>query len=105
MPKEAYFVLCTLYKDYLEKRESGQSKGEAVIFKEPTIIGPVLFPNMLIDDLEEALETLTNYGMIETYISLAGHLTDKGITVMENRFKNNLKAVTDFILKLIPLIP
>lgn len=100
--KDAYNVLCTLYREYLNRRKEGASKVDAVQFSPAPEINENLFPGIPLDDLNDAILELGRSGYLKIYIGGAFLLEKSAIILMESRFKNGIKEVTDFISKFIP---
>lgn len=98
LTKDADKLACTLYKEYLSKRKSGVSKSDAKYFE--SIVN--LLPDWHPDDIDETLSELKRAGFVKRYVSGDFVLLDDLIIYMENRFKNGLTEVTDFITKFIP---
>ena len=102
LPKAADKLCCGTYKSYLAQRKAGISKANAKHFafdfyKEIPVLS--LWSE---DDIDETLNELKRAGFIKKYIDGGFQLQDSFIIYMENRFKNGLTEVTDFISKLIP---
>ena len=106
LTKDSDKLICVMYKSYLEKRKSGISKSEANQFKSSHAIHEDLLPKWLFDDVDDTCRELSRAGLIECswYDNNAYNvrISDLGISYMENRFKNGLSEVIDFITKFIP---
>ena len=61
-----------------------------------------LFPNVNISDFMTDLSELKKYNFVKMFIEGSFALNSEAIVYMENRFKNGLIEVTDFIAKFIP---
>ena len=93
--KSANKVLCKLYKEYLSRIKNGISKSNALIFDSLSL--SQLFENQ---DIEFEKSELSKNSLIETWITGDVLLNSETIIYMENRFKNGIIEVTDFLAKL-----
>lgn len=101
LTKDSYKLLCVLYKDYLEKIKQGHSKSDSSYFGNSDEISTKYFPDSHPEDISNSCWELYR----SKYLScLAGDdiayevvITSTGIALMENRFKNNIKEITNFI--------
>lgn len=100
LTKSADKTLCLIYKKYLTKVKSGISKQEANHFNTFNIEND--FKNVNSDDFDNDLDELCKIKFINFDIVGNYSLTTSGIIYLENRFKNGLNEVTDFIAKFIP---
>ncbi len=101
--KDADKLICLIYQGYLEDRESGKSKIQAKQLGSSDDV----FNRFLIDTAEDVAETCRELSRADflhcTYadnIVYTATLTDDAIVYMENRFKNGLSEVMNFLLKL-----
>lgn len=102
LTKDADKLSCAVYKKYLELRKSGISKANAKHFDESFYKDIDLLSKWLDDDVDETLNELKRAGFIKKYMDGGFQLQDDFITYMENRFKNGVLEVSDFITKFIP---
>lgn len=106
LTKDSEKLICLLYKDYLEKRKSGQSKSEANDFGSSHDIHENLCSDWLFDDVDDTCRELSRSGLLRCLwaddIAYIVRLSDSGITYMENRFKNDIKDVLEFLSNFIP---
>lgn len=100
--KDADKMACLLYKKYLDKRKNGEPKSSAKRFDSNFYSDIDELSNWAIEDIDETINELKRAGLIKKYIDGGFTLLDDFIVYMENRFKNGLKEVTDFISKFIP---
>ena len=96
--KDTYKFLCLIYKEYLNKRKT-LSKSESIYF---SYVPESVYHKIRKNDCYSCLVELKNNNLVKTYIDGGFCLTDFGITTMENRFKNKVSEITDFISKFIP---
>lgn len=90
-------VLCKLYKEYLSRIKNNVSKSNALVFDTTSI--SQLFENK---DINFEISELKKNSLIEAWITGEVLLRSEAIVYMENRFKNGLIEITDFIAKLKP---
>ena len=90
-------VLCQLYKEYLSRIKNNISKSNALVFDTTSIFQ--LFGNQ---DIDFEISELNKNSLIEAWITGEVLLRSEAIVYMENRFKNGLIEITDFIAKLKP---
>ena len=103
LTKDSEKLLCLLYKDYLEKRKSGLSKSSSNSFGNSHDIHEHLCPDWIFEDVDDTCRELSRVGLLHCLWAdnIAYHvaLSDSGIIYMENRFKNGLLGVVDFLSK------
>lgn len=100
LTKDADKMLCCLYKEYLQRVKLGSSKSTSRRFKmEYTKSDPVL-SQWHEDDICITRNELKRNGLLNVQTSGNFELTDNAISYMENRFKNGLSEVMDFISNL-----
>lgn len=104
MTKDADKMLCCLYKEYLERVKVGSSKRDARKFTSEYFSENLPFADWHPDDVSMVRSELSRNKYLKANIIGGVEFTEDGISYMENRFKNNLKELTDFISKL-PSIP
>lgn len=95
--KDSYKVLCIIYKAYLQRVKSGEATRIASVFVDDKTFGSVYAPDISYDDLYAAIVELKNNGYVKKYIDGGFCLLSSGIVLLENRFKNNLSDVIDFL--------
>lgn len=102
LTNDADKVICYIYKDFLQSRKSGMSKAEARHFPMDYHKNHKFLSKWHESDFSDTKLELGKIGLIKIYIGGSFELTDNGIIYMENRFKNGLIEITDFIAKFIP---
>lgn len=106
LTKDAEKLICVMYKRYLEKRSSGQSKSEANYFGDTYTIYESFFPHESLDDIDEFVWELKRADFISgdygDNILSDISITSNGLIYMENRFKNGIKDVLTFLSNFIP---
>lgn len=95
-------LFCLVYKEYLNRQKCGFPKDFSISFKDPETLHSDFLQEFLTDDIHSSIRELARNNMIRKYVDDSFKLSDEGIVYMENRFKNGLKEVTDFISKFIP---
>ena len=102
LSRDANYLICIIYKYYLELRDNGFSKAKAKDFNSiDTIHG--LVPEFSLDDIYETCLELANKNLLtqkEKYIMekySRFSLSDDGIVYMENRFSNKIDKLINYI--------
>lgn len=104
LTKDADKIICCIYKEYLERRKSGISKSKAKEFSDSFYKNVQTLSKWSDEDISDTLQELHDKAYIKRNIFEEFVLLDSAVIYMENRFKNGLDGVMDFISK-IPLIP
>ena len=106
LTKDADKLICIFYKSYLEKRKAGSSKTLARNLGSSHYIHQTLCPSWIFEDVDDTCRELSRSGLLDCLwannVAYQVFLSDSGIFYMENRFKNDLVELTDFISKFIP---
>ena len=106
LSKNNDFLICILYKNFLEKVKSGISKSDARWLGSSDEIQENLLTNWSKDDVATACWELDSIGLLQCSpgdnIAYTTYLTDNGIIYMENRKLDKLKTLVDYISKLKP---
>ena len=107
--KDSDYLICSLYKAYLQKRSNGMNKIQASSMVGSEEIQKELFPNWSIEDVDATCRELHRAELLHCFfaddIVYESVLSDKAIIYMENRFKNNVDTVMDYIAKIKSMIP
>jgi len=103
LTKEADALICVLYKDFLQKRKEGISRGDAKWFGSADHIQKGLVPKLSLGDIEDICRELSradflNCRFADDTVCMA-ILTDTAIIYMENRFKNGFSELLDYLEK------
>lgn len=108
LTKESDYLICKLYKEYLQRRMEKMPKTEAKCFGSSAEIHSELMPDALYEDVDETCRELERAGLLDCSGSdfevVKAIFTDQAIIYMENRFKNSVKDVTDYLIKIKQLI-
>lgn len=102
LTKDAYKMICFLYKDYLTRIKNGMSKSSARYFEEDYFRTSKKFSSWDNSDILMNFSELKNNKFVTDDIIGNFELSDKCISYMESRFKNGLNELVDFISKFIP---
>ena len=107
LSKDADYLICLIYKYYLELHNNGISKSDAKKLGDSHDVNNKIIPKWSFEDTDDTCRELIKKGLLDNRIYVDNfcgfmQLSDEGIIYMENRFKNGLKEITDFIAKFIP---
>lgn len=106
LTKDAKTVLYHLYKEYLARRDNNISRSRAKHFSSAESIQTSLFPDWLLEDVEDVLRELGRNGFLDNNYAddtvYDCYLSDVAIVKMENQKMENFLTVADFISKFIP---
>lgn len=106
LTKESEKLLCLIYADFLKKRKADLSKTKSKLLGSSYDIHQHLCSDWDFEDVDDSCRELNRAELLDCFwadgIAYNVSLTDIGISHMENRFKNNLNEITDFITKFIP---
>lgn len=106
LTKDSDKLICLMYKQYLNDRKNGISKSIAKSFGSSHNIHEDLLSDWNFEDVDDTCRELSRAGLIQCIwadnIAYEVFLSDNGIIYMENRFKNGLSEVADFIDKIKP---
>ena len=100
--KDADKLICSLYKAYLSRRRDGLDKTNAKHYSYSEIKSLKPFDTWSDTDVKATIAELSRAGFGKMYLDGGFMANDDFIVYMENRFKNGLKEVSDFISKFIP---
>lgn len=109
LTKDADALICLLYKKYCQDRKGGAPKSQAKMLGSSETIFNSLTPKWTYDDVDETCRELDRSGLAGCFyadnVAQDVWFTDAGIIYMENRFKNGLNGVLDYLGKIKGLIP
>lgn len=94
LTNDADFLLCILYRAYVDCRKTGELREEAICFGGSEYIQKEYAQSWPTNDIDEAARELDRKGMICALFSddslHHGFLTDDGIIYMERRFGDRM---------------
>lgn len=106
LTKDSEKLICVMYKCYLEKRKAGIAKSNANRWGTSHVIHEELLPDWSFIDVDDTCRELSRAGLITCSwadnIACWISISDTGLVYMENRFKNGLAGVLEFVSKFIP---
>lgn len=102
MTKSADKLLCVIYRDYLSRIKLGQSMSDANRFTTDYFETETYSVSKNNDDIIQLKTELRKADLLKVSVSGNANLTPYGIEYMENRFKNGLAEVLDFLSKFLP---
>lgn len=109
LTKESQYLLGLIYKHYLEAREDGVSRADARQIGSSEHIAVCIMPELSPADAADLMRELSNAGVVSCLFAsdevCDSELTNFGIIVMENRFKNSISDVVSFLGSLSAFIP
>lgn len=97
LTKDTDKIFCLVYKEYLNRKKLGFSKDLSVKFEHPEALQLDFLQEFHADDIHSSVRELSQNNMIRKYINDSFKLSDKGIIYMENRFKNGIKEILEYI--------
>ena len=102
LTNDADKMICYIYQSFLQCRKNGSPKSEARYFSADYFLTDKNFSTWHPQDISETRMELGKQQLVKIYIDGSFELTDHGIVYMENRFKNNVKELAEFISQFIP---
>lgn len=102
LTKDADLLVCCAYKEYLDRRKNGIPKRQANTFHPEFRENTPELSGWLHDDYLYTVGELKRAGFARMALDGTFYITERCIIYMENRFKNGLMEVVDFISKFIP---
>lgn len=109
LTKDAEYLICSIYSEYLEKRKNGINKEDAKCVGGSEEIHKTLMQEWPFEDVDETCWELNRAGMLHCVsadnIAYYSTLTDAAIIYMENRFGSKLDAALDRAGKIKASIP
>ena len=103
LTRDSEKLICVLYRNYLEQIKSGIPKSKAKSFGSSRAIHQQLCPDWLFENVDETCRELSRAELLNCFwadnIAYQVSLSDSAIIYMENRFKNGLLDVIDFLTK------
>ena len=104
---ESQYLLYTMYKSYLQNRKAGKLIRDSRYF-DPVELYNQQFKSYNIEDFFDLLRELDRHGYADVLYGddepIRCSLSEKAIRAGENRFKNQLNAVADGLIKVKKII-
>lgn len=108
LTKDSDVLICLMYKHYCTQLKNGVSRANAKMFGSSKTIQQTIAPKWSFEDVDEICRELNRAGLLTcSYaddVVDEPRLSDEGIIYMENRFKNKLDDVLNYLSK-IPFLP
>ena len=105
LTKDADKAICSIYREFLSRRDTGMDKKLAVEFKNPYAWPSSFSDGISLTDFKTALQELKRAGLVSTSVTGGFILSDAGIKYMEDRCPNGIAQVPDWLGKLKSAIP
>ena len=109
LTKDSDALICLLYKQYLQKRKDGVPKADAKSFGSSQNIHKTIASKWAYEDVDETCRELSRAGILKCFyaenVVYNSELSDIGIIYMENRFKDGLDNVLDYLGKIRAILP
>lgn len=108
LSRDADYLICTIYKRYLEDRKAGKSRTDAKELGGAEELHKTLMPEWQFEDVNDTCWELDRAGLIKCFkaddIAYFAFLEDAGIVYMEGRFQGKVDQVLDYLVKIKSLI-
>lgn len=105
LTKDADKMICQIYAAYMRRRADGAPKRAAKDFADQNTWPAEYVKEWNSEDGSESLAELKRAGLIKLYLYGGFSLNDEAIIYMENRFKNGVSEVLDWLGKIKSAIP
>lgn len=105
LTKDADKMLCEVYAAYLDRRSEGIPKRSAKDFADKEKWPSTYTSEWISEDGVDTLRELKRAGMVKLYLYGGFCLEDSAIVYMENRFKNGISEVLEWIGKIKSAVP
>lgn len=109
LTRDSDALICLLYKHYCQQLKRGISKSDAKQFGGSPEIHKSIAPKWTFENVDETCKELSRAGLLNCYcaenIVWDSSLSDEGIIYMENRFKDGLKDVLEYLEKIRNILP
>lgn len=108
LTKHSDAIICTLYKAYLERRKDKKTINESRRFGSAKDVHREYFSEWLFDDIETGCYELKQKSLIQAICAdgtiVRMSLSDEGLLYMENRFKNKINNVVNYLKDIASLL-
>lgn len=90
-------MFCLIYEEYLNRKKMGYTEKSAISFEHPEALQNQFLQGFHADDIHSAVHELSRYNLVRRFVNDSFTLSTGGIVYMENRFKNGIKEVLEYI--------
>lgn len=108
LTKDAEYMLCVLYKEYIDRIKAGVPKDDAIFFGGAEKLQDPLFPMWPTHDISATARELKESGYLSALFGdnslIDSALTKNAVIYMENRFKKNASGLLHTISKLAAIV-
>lgn len=105
LSRDADRAICTIYKEYLSKRDNGLPKYQAKRFSDFEEWHSILLTELSDDDAKETIAELARAGLAQMYLGGGFALNDEAVIYMEQRFPNGVSQVLEWLAKIKSAVP
>lgn len=105
LTKDADKMICEIYSVYLERRANGIPKKQSKDFADQSHWPEKYRTAWMSPDGKDTLKELKSADFIRYFIYGGFELNDKAVLYMENRFKNGISEVLEWLGKIKDAIP
>lgn len=105
LSRDADKAICTIYKEYLSRRNNGVPKFQARRFSDFEEWHSILLTELSDDDAKETIAELARAGLAQMHLGGGFALNDEAIIYMEQRFPNGASQVLEWLAKIKSAIP
>ena len=109
LTKDAEYMVCALYKSYLDRRKNGVNKHDAKMFGSSENIHKDFMNEWIFQDVDETCRELSRaeylHNKYADNIAYFVVLSDKAIIYMETRFERKINKIVDYMAKIKNVIP
>ena len=107
LSRDADYLICLIYKRYLELHDNGICKSDAKSIGDSHDVHQNIVPEWSFEDTDDTCRELINNGLLDNRIymdNICGSmsLSDNGIVYMERRLGNKISKIINYISKLKP---
>lgn len=108
LTNDAKYLISSMYKSYIEKREAGECKRDASSFGSEFDIKQVIMSEWQQADIHETVNELSRARLLNvrygSNVAVTVSLSTDAIVLMEHKFKNKMDTVIDYAVKIKSLI-
>lgn len=97
LTKDTDKLFCLIYKEYLNRKKCGFSRDFSISFECPETLQSDFLQEFHVNDIHSSIHELSRNNLIRRYTNDSFKLSSAGIVYMENRFKNGIKEILEYI--------